>query len=61
MAKDIEVGDVVVLKSGGPAMTVGHIECSTTNHEDDQATCVWINEAGGGETYVFPVVCLRQH
>jgi uncharacterized protein YodC (DUF2158 family) len=61
MPKDIEAGDVVSLKSGGPAMTVAKIECPTTDHNDDVAKCAWVNEAGGGETYLFPVVCLRRY
>lgn len=61
MDKPIEVGDVVRLKSGGPAMTVGHINCPTTDRKDDQAQCCWVDENGDGRTYTFPVVCLRQH
>lgn len=60
MSDDINAGDVVCLKSGGPRMTVGHIDCPTLDHEHDLAQCVWINTAGGGETYSFPVVALRK-
>lgn len=35
----INIGDVVMLKSGGQALTVIEIE-------DGQATCVWIGEDG---------------
>jgi uncharacterized protein YodC (DUF2158 family) len=61
MSDSIEVGDVVSLKSGGPAMTVGHIECPTTDHREDKALCAWIGENGQGESYTFPVVCLRKY
>lgn len=33
----VEVGSVVVLKSGSPQMTVSDID-------DDQATCIWYND-----------------
>ncbi|WP_081717746.1 YodC family protein [Hyphomicrobium nitrativorans] len=61
MPKNIAVGDVVQLKSGGPPMTVGKIECPTTSHNEDTALCAWIGENGQGETYTFPVVCLRKY
>jgi len=34
---DFAVGDVVVLKSGGPRMTIAALE-------DDEAVCVWVEK-----------------
>jgi len=35
---DFAIGDVVVLKSGGPAMT---IECTQSDSKEGTAKCVW--------------------
>ena len=35
----MQIGDVVVLKSGGPAMTVARLDIGTTN--GSLVTCVW--------------------
>lgn len=53
--KQFEVGDVVRLKSGGPAMTVGALR------EDEQGTsvgCVWAGAAEAHEHW-FPAPCLE--
>jgi uncharacterized protein YodC (DUF2158 family) len=47
------VGDVVALKSGGPAMTIARLE------DNGDIICVWMAE--GGATYGgFPVACLDE-
>lgn len=50
--KNLKVGDVVVLKSGGPAMTIKSIEA-------DNATCVW--QVNGMHPYVteVPIACIK--
>jgi len=44
---DFKVGDVVVLKSGGPKMTIEKIEQSNSNNTD--VKCVWFNHLQGGD------------
>ncbi|WP_370288185.1 YodC family protein [Siccirubricoccus soli] len=38
-----EPGDVVVLKSGGPKMTVSHIG---TQYDDRAVVCIWFEDVG---------------
>lgn len=45
-------GDIVVLKSGGPKMTVERL-----NGLD--AACVWFGDEGIVHTSEFPVACLK--
>ena len=47
-----EPGDVVMLKSGGHAMTV-------VSASDDEITCVWINEVGQLFREAIPLVALE--
>ena len=46
MDEDIKIGDVVVLKSGGPAMT-------TFFKYQDKFECMWFNESGKLEKSYF--------
>lgn len=57
----IAVGDVVRLKSGGPSMTVGRIKSSSVTPWENIAECHWIDEAGGGRQYTFPLTVLRKN
>lgn len=54
MTSSIKVGDVVRLKSGGPAMTVTH----TGNVQEPRCNCSWFagNEAMSGR---FPADALQ--
>lgn len=44
------VGDVVVLKSGGPRMTV----CSTPNSNNSSYRCEWFDDSGELKRSGFP-------
>lgn len=44
------IGDVVVLKSGGPPMTVFS---SPASRADQQVGCVWFDKDGGIQQRVF--------
>lgn len=46
-------GDVCVLNSGGPHMTVVSISSA------DQLQCMWLDDNGSPHTWVFPLVCVR--
>lgn len=48
-----EVGAVVVLKSGGPPMTV------TAIFADGDVAVAWQSELAGTSAHRFPPVCLR--
>jgi len=45
---DFKVGDVVVLKSGGPKMTIEKIEPSNSNNAES-VKCVWFNHLQDGD------------
>jgi uncharacterized protein YodC (DUF2158 family) len=52
--KELEIGDVVFLKSGGPLMMVTAIS-------ENDVKCSWISEKTGDiEDICFPAVCLRK-
>jgi len=44
---DFKVGDVVVLKSGGPKMTISKIEPSNSN-DAETVKCVWFDRLHDG-------------
>ncbi len=46
---DFKVGDVVVLKSGGPEMTIDYIDDSRS-----EAKCVWFDDRKKLEAYFNP-------
>lgn len=54
MAEEIKVGDVVMLRSGGPRMTVGSVERTGSGQH---AFCYWFGE-GGVKTDKFPSAIL---
>lgn len=54
MAEEIKVGDVVMLKSGGPKMTVGSIEKTSSG---PYMFCYWFGE-DKEKTGKFPGVVL---
>ena len=58
MADEIKVGDVVVLKSGGPDMTVDQV--GKKQYEDyDSAWCSWF-EGKKVTNNVFPLTSLKK-
>jgi uncharacterized protein YodC (DUF2158 family) len=50
---DVKPGDVVVLKSGGPALTVAEVN-------DDHAECVWLGDEGHLFRETLPLVVLER-
>jgi uncharacterized protein YodC (DUF2158 family) len=52
-AMDVKPGDVVVLKSGGQALTVAEVN-------DKDAACVWIGEDGDLFRETLPLVVLER-
>lgn len=50
---DVKPGDVVVLKSGGQALTVAEVN-------DNDAVCVWIGEDGDLFRETLPLVVLER-
>lgn len=53
------VSQVVRLKSGGPAMTIGSL--SKTDAGEDVAVCYWTDDEGRPASYAFPLACIRSH
>lgn len=51
----LTVGDVVLLASGGPKMTVVALYETTS-----EATCLWISDAGHVERVTVPLVAIRK-
>jgi uncharacterized protein YodC (DUF2158 family) len=54
----LQIGDTVVLKSGGPVMTVSHMTMLTS--DDPHCTCVWFDDDSHNHTAVFTVAALRK-
>jgi uncharacterized protein YodC (DUF2158 family) len=50
---DVKPGDVVVLKSGGPALTIAEVN-------DDRADCVWLSDEGHLFRETLPLVVLER-
>ncbi len=50
---DVKPGDVVILKSGGPALTVADVN-------DKEAECVWIGDDGDLFRETLPLVVLER-
>ncbi|TNE37205.1 MAG: DUF2158 domain-containing protein [Alphaproteobacteria bacterium] len=55
---DFSIGDVVMLKSGGPVMTVTKIEENSTGRE--KIWCVWFDSKGVRQTSNFPPEALEK-
>jgi uncharacterized protein YodC (DUF2158 family) len=56
----LQIGDVVVLKSGGPPMTVSDIGDYQPFGPTLGALCIWFNN-GKKEEHVFEIACLERH
>lgn len=57
-------GDLVVLKSGGPVMTVADVGDYSPMHSEDAVKCVWFEEVKGTSTvkeHVFDPTNLEKH
>lgn len=53
---DFNKGDLVILKSGGPVMTVADVGDYSPIHAEDAVKCVWFEEIKGTSTvkeYIF--------
>jgi len=50
---DVKPGDVVVLKSGGPALTIAEVN-------DEHAECVWLGDDGHLFRETLPLVVLER-
>jgi len=55
MANELKTGDVVVLKSGGPQMTVNFIE---EGSDPPSAYCTWFDKNQTKQSSSFPVASL---
>jgi uncharacterized protein YodC (DUF2158 family) len=56
--QEIKPGDIVILKSGGPQMTVEHVSESSDSLDRIRAHCMWSTSTQVFR-HEFPVVCLR--
>jgi uncharacterized protein YodC (DUF2158 family) len=50
-----QVGDIVILKSGGPKMTV----CGVPSEHTSQCRCQWFDESGELQRSTFPPSALK--
>lgn len=60
MNEEFNAGDIVILKSGGPEMTIEEYPCSEMGFTyTDRARCVWFENK---KTYrdIFPLVTLEK-
>jgi len=46
---DLKVGDIVVLKSGGPKMTIEKIDQRNSTNSENVIHCVWFDNLQGNE------------
>ena len=53
----MKIGDTVILKAGGPAMSIVSAEGRDL---DAKADCAWFHE-GRLQTQTFPMACLRRN
>lgn len=54
--EDIEVGKLVYLNSGSPAMTVTAVDLDG----DDLVSVAWLSEDGHPQEMTFPAACLKE-
>ncbi|MGB8801159.1 MAG: DUF2158 domain-containing protein [Candidatus Acidiferrales bacterium] len=57
MAEQFAAGDIVVLKSGGPNMTISRFE---TLNNSQHAVCTWFTTDGKKEVSTFSVAALKR-
>ena len=61
--KNIEEGDVVKLKSGGPKMTVtsiGDFSSVAPSEEKCEAKCLWFIQGGEIKSHIFNLISLEK-
>lgn len=51
----MKTGDIVILNSGGPAMTISYID---VRESGTYARCEWITDDGKVNSREFPIECL---
>jgi len=65
-AQQVNVGDVVRLRSGGPALTVTRVYRPSAPKVDGErsqphANVTWIGDDGSARNHTVPVACLVKH
>jgi len=58
---NFEKGDLVVLNSGGPAMTVREVDNDTSEGYSVQVTCDWFDKADQHHTATFNAEMLKRN
>ena len=56
---EIKSGDCVVLKSGGPLMTVKNVK--DTSNDGAGAVCIWFDDHSQPQQKVFSIVTLKRN
>lgn len=57
--RELTAGDVVRLRSGGPAMVL--FKLGIRDDGTEVGWCAWVTEAGDGREYPFPLLALVIH
>jgi uncharacterized protein YodC (DUF2158 family) len=60
MAENLQAGDTVQLKSGGPKMTIDRIGKQYGSDPDPQAWCSWFDEKNKTQSKWFPLTSLKK-
>lgn len=59
MADNLQVGDTVVLKSGGPTMTIDWIGKENEYNTTQGASCTWFDKDSKPQQRWFPLTSLK--
>jgi uncharacterized protein YodC (DUF2158 family) len=60
MADDLQVGDTVQLKSGGPKMTIERIDKKFESDTTNSAFCSWFDDKNKPQKSYFPLTSLNK-